>query len=406
MKNSIKLWGISTCYFGLFLGALFIPFPFRFIPFQLSLGQFVFGDFLAWVLDRNGVLAAPEITSDSIALYALLFLLLLLAAGSSLLLLWSKKWQTYQPGIFNFIRTFLTYYLAMQLMKYGCDKLFKAQFYLPEPNLLYTPLGQISKDLLFWSTMGLSYSYNIFMGLLEVLPAFLLLFPRTRLIGLLIALPVLTNIVAINFGFDISVKVYSIFLWAIAFFLWSPFFKSFYDFLILQKPSQIKQSPSISIQTTWLKTALKIFAISLLLLESLFPYVRTGQFNTDQSPRPYLHGAYEVIEVSLEDQKLAVETVGIQKIFVHRNGYLIFQNQQNQMQDFKLDIDLLNQQFHLSDYQQNQSVLHYQYLEEEGILFVQYFQNDQAYWLKTRSLDWRSLPALQNDFHWTIEDIE
>ncbi len=407
MKNKFKIWGIHTCYFGFFLGALFIPFPFRFIPFPVSLGQLFFGDLLVGILERSGRLAvAPEITSDSASLYLLILLLFVFAAGIGFLLLWSKKWLTYQPRVFNFIRLFLTYYLAMQLLKYGCDKIFKAQFYLPEPNILYTPFGAISKDLLFWSTMGTSRSYNIFMGALEVIPALLLLFARTRLVGLLFALPVLTNIVAINLGFDISVKAYSLFLWATTLFLLSPYLSRLYHFLVLQQASQLSPAKSISFQSPWLKNALKIFAISILLLEGFFPYLNTRQWNDDQSARPYLHGAYEVIDVSLEDQNYPLATLGIKKLFIHRKGYLIFQNQNDQLQDFKLDIDLLNQQFYLTDYQQKQSVLAYHYQAEEEILYVQYFYNDQAYWLKTRPLAWRSLPALQNDFHWMIEGVQ
>ena len=102
--------------------------------------------------------------------------------------------------------------LAFFLLRYGFDKLFKHQFYLPEPNTLYTPVGLLSKDILFWTSMGTSHSYNVFMGLIEIIPAFLLFFKRTRMLGGLISFAVLLNVLMINIGFDITVKILSSFL--------------------------------------------------------------------------------------------------------------------------------------------------------------------------------------------------
>src|SRR5205085_9499653 len=104
------------------------------------------------------------------------------------------------------------YYLCLQLLKYGVDKIFKNQFYLPEPNTLFTPAGMLDKDILYWSTMGTSYGYNIFLGSLEIAAALFILIKRTRLIGLLLSLGILINVTEVNFGFDISVKLFSLFL--------------------------------------------------------------------------------------------------------------------------------------------------------------------------------------------------
>ena len=76
----------------------------------------------------------------------------------------------------------ISYYLSLQLMIYACAKIFKVQFYLPEPNTLFTPMGNISKDLLFWSTMGSSYSYTVFSGFIELVPAFFFIIQTYKII--------------------------------------------------------------------------------------------------------------------------------------------------------------------------------------------------------------------------------
>ena len=59
---------------------------------------------------------------------------------------------------------------------------------------------------------GFSKGYNLFLGLGEFIAGTLLLHRKTRLIGTLIALSIITNIVAINFFYDIPVKLFSSFI--------------------------------------------------------------------------------------------------------------------------------------------------------------------------------------------------
>lgn len=112
---------------------------------------------------------------------------------------------------------FLSYVLAFFLFKYGCDKLFKIQFYYPEPNILFTPFGKLDLDILYWSTIGKSHGYNIFLGIIEIIPGFLLLHSKTRKLGALIAFMVLIHVLMINIFYHIEVKILSSFLVLISF---------------------------------------------------------------------------------------------------------------------------------------------------------------------------------------------
>jgi len=406
--NNIRSFWKTQFYCFLFLCVLFIPFPFYLFSFQQEITSFLFGPAITFLLQTGWGIDTVnnKISSDSQNLYALVLLLFILATIISLILTNLKNWQVYRDRIFQIIRLVFTYYLALQLLKYGFHKLFKAQFYLPEPNTLYTPLGQVSKDLMFWSTMGTSYGYNVFMGLLEIIPAILLLFRKTRLLGLLIAFPVLLHVVAINFGFDISVKVYSIFLCGLAFILLFPYFKKLFGFIVLGKTDFIESPEILMLRKPAIRLGLKTFMIALIFIEALMPYFMTMQFNDDNSPRPYLHGAYEVQNVFLNKEKVDPSVLAIKRIFVHRNGYLIFQNTEDQMQDFKLKTDTIKKELILQDYQGEETKLQFNYFEKDSLLELQFFRNGKEYWLYAKALDWQNLPALQKDFHWTIEGVE
>ena len=60
--------------------------------------------------------------------------------------------------------------------------------------------------------MGYSPAYNVFAGGAEALGGLLLLFRRTTTLGAVVAIGVLTNIVMLNFCYDVPVKLFSIHL--------------------------------------------------------------------------------------------------------------------------------------------------------------------------------------------------
>ena len=396
-SKSVSCWFLGFCVFV-------IPFPFYVFSFQKEIANTFFIKPSSWLVENifGWNITNPEITSDAATMYGLVFFLFILAVFTAMIFSFFPNFKKQQSKVFQIFRLLFFYYLSMQLLKYGLDKIFKAQFYLPEPNILYTPLGAISKDLLFWSSMGTSRSYNIFMGILEVAPALFLLFKKTRPLGLLIAIPVLINVVAINFSFDISVKIYSVFLLLLSCFLFAPYLKSVYQFFILQKETTLFNPSSFLNENVFLRTSLKVFVIGLIFLEALFPYFATQNFNDDKVERPFLHGAYEVLEIIPRDSLIS-ELPNIKRIFVHRSGYLIFQNKKEEMQDFKLEIDQVSRKFELTNYQMQAVKLNYQYFPSTEILELQFFQNKKEYLLRTKVLDWKKLPALQNDFHWQID---
>jgi hypothetical protein len=292
----------------------------------------------------------------------------------------------------GFSRTVTCYFLALCLFKYGFDKVFKTQFYLPEPNILYTPMGQVSRDLLFWSTMGSSYAYNLFSGAVELVLAVLLLWRRTRAAGLLMAAGVLLNILSINFSFDISVKLFSILLLGMVLFLLAPQAKQLAGFLFLQKQAVLNaEGPGVKSRS---QKILKSAAFLFLFTETLYPYLQSGNFNDDHAPRPYLHGAYEIT---------ANDSLPLKRFFIHRSGYIIFQDNRDEMQDLKLDIDSAHHQFILTDYNLDSRTCAYRYDERHATLELWLTDDTGTHHLIARVVSPKNMPLLQNEFHWTVD---
>jgi hypothetical protein len=403
MKRTVLKTAAS--FFGL-LGIIFIPFPFNITKLQLPFTDLIFGKLISLI--STSVFFQPlsktEVYSDTVSMYILVLLLFIIAVLIGLILQQIKKWIIYREKICRIIYQLCIYYLALQLLKYGADKIFKNQFYLPEPNTLFTPAGMLDKDILYWSTMGTSYGYNIFLGSLEIAAAVFILIKRARLIGLLLSLGILINVVAVNFGFDISVKLFSLFLLFLNLYLLLPFRGKLYQLFLLKNNAALPpKDTSTVLRKTFVTSFLQWLAIGLIALEVFYPFMRSGNFNGDNAKRPYLHGAYEVTNFTSDNELLPPALSPVKRFFVHRDSYIIFQDQQDGMKDYKLAYDKGNFKLVLTDYRMQQTILLFNYKETNGDLTLQYFDHGKELFLLGKTIDWRALPALQKNFHWTVD---
>ncbi len=95
-------------------------------------------------------------------------------------------------------------YVFIFLNVYGFAKLFGGQFYttarLPE-DIALTPIAQVPNFELAWTFMGRSFGYILFIGLAEILGAWLLLSNRTKLIGVAILIPIMVNVIVFDIFF-------------------------------------------------------------------------------------------------------------------------------------------------------------------------------------------------------------
>lgn len=388
------------------LGIVFIPFTFQFFAFQFEITEFVFGGVVDFLADSIGIQTnLTGFTSDSKRAYLLIAVLLICSVAISMFLHQFQFSEKKRIKLLFYIRIIATYYLACILLKYGFDKLFKCQFYLPEPNILHSRLGNLDKDILFWSTIGSSYSYSVFMGLMEIIPGLFLFFRKSRNIGLLLAIGVFVNVVAVNFSFDISVKLYSLFLLVITVYLFSPILNPLWNLLVNKQIHSLSDYKvhHFVFQRKSINQVLKIACIVFVLLESLYPYLKIGNFNDDKFPRPILHGVYELRNSLIGNDSLSKQESVIQRVFVHRDGYLIFQDQNEEMYDYKLTVNESKKQFVLTDYDAQKQVFDYSYSNSTELLKLNLHSSENREIYTLKKVDWRKMPLLQKQFHWTVD---
>jgi len=396
----------------------FVPLFVITLPFRLSVipttGKWLSPFFEAWAKwtgDYLFQLSYPYVSaiiSDSTGMYLHVFNLavvsLLLAVGWTVI----QKSQPHFAQWKYWLHSFAAYYLALLLLRYGFDKVFKHQFYLPEPNTLFTSLGQLSPDILYWSTIGSSWSYSVFAGVIELIPGVLLLFQRTRQLGAMIALMVMANVVMINFAFDVSVKVLSLFLLGLCLMIAWPGMEKIFRLLVRQQQVDGQQwrLTFASRKRALLYAVSKSFVIGLIAVEVLFVFVQAGNYNDDVAARPFLHGAYQVEVQHLADSTSWISEEAnkkMKRIFIHRAGYFIVQQADDTFIDYPLQYDYANEQLILHPNGKPVIRCNYAYSEEDSLLHLRGALGSGMGEVQARKLNLDKLPLRAQEFHWTMD---
>ena len=377
----------TFCLIWLNLVFLILPIQFAFFPsigrwlteFLLPVNQFFFPD----------VTTEFILSSDSIFGYASLILMLILSLVISTIIEFTLKSKAEK---FQFwLRKGLIFWIALFLLKYGLDKVFLHQFYTPEPNTLFTPLGQLDKDIAFWSVMGTSRSYNYFMGLIEIIPALLILFKRTRFLGLFISTGVLANVFVINLSFDITVKILSGVLFFTSLYLLSEYKSNLAKLVGMDLPEKNNIRTSLP-KYQWVKTGF----ILLIFVESFSPYVdlTTNAFMTKRELAH--HGSYEI--TGFEGNSRLFDLKDIHRIHIHNSGYLITENNRQEMTSLPIHVRITDSLIRLN-----------QYLIEvdskPNLTTFSWKEGPNQITINSEKIDLKSLPLLQDEFHFSVESI-
>lgn len=371
---------------GIFFLLFVLFFPLDFLgAFQKKMSLFLWGDLTAWITKNlfETHHARIDFSSDSISMFVLTIILLFISVLAAVVIK-----EKYHKRILYLSKEIIVLYLAVVLMKYGFDKVFKAQFYLPEPNILYSRFGNLDKDILFWSTMGTSRFHSQFSGALELLSAFLILFLKTRTLGLLISTGILINIVFINLGFDISVKLFSLILLCMAVYALKDEWIPLYRFLILKQEIKLEENLQTDTKFRPVWVFFKTAFVGLSLVVMLFPYISSGNLNDDKAERPLLHGAFKNLDKSSD----------IQYVFFHRNSYLILMDKNEKMVDFHYVLGPSNNLV-LEDYSGKKNSVDFNYQKEDSLLTISLGK----YKIQAKELNWRKMNALKPLFHTAIE---
>lgn len=140
-------------------------------------------------------------------LLAIAFLLLL--TGLLLPYLWhirEKRGSINGDRLKAWLEHALVYALTLDLSMFGWQKIEGLQMIVPL-GLLDTPFSEFSGYNLVWAFFRYSYPFTVSIAILQIIAGLLLLFSKTRLCGLMLALPMLVFVTALDFFYHMPIGV-------------------------------------------------------------------------------------------------------------------------------------------------------------------------------------------------------
>lgn len=372
----LKKWGVIAS-----LGfILLVPFPFFLFGFWSDFTRGIFDPICQAIF--NGLNPRGEyfgIDSDSAGMW--IQFLLIISVSAIIAMVWKVKGNAIFELVLKWHRTIIAYFLGFMLLKYGVDKLLLNQFYFPEPNTLYTRVGAMDKSLLYWTSMGTSKSYSIFMGCVEIIPGIMLLFRRTRALAGLISVLIFANVFMVNIGFNIDVKLLSLVLLIFSIYVAFPFIILIKT--VIKTPNEFTRIPFSSrlIKNYSIYSGLKIGIVFIFLLECFSPFLlRSSNTDLDELKGTYLvefYGSYFEQEPKY--------------VHFHSKGYLIVEYHNDFMEDFSLKINETNMEL-----ERHEELLNFNYFQSADNLVLISADSTAEVFIKGRRMKNERLP-LAND---------
>lgn len=282
-----------------------LPFPLEFIPSVFPAYNAVWNFVVPAVASQTfGVEAdvTPNGSGDTTYNYVQIYCFFVLALAVTLIWSFLDRRRLEYARLDQWLRVYLRFALAAVMITYGAIKVIKGQF--PDPSLdrLLQPYGQSSPMGLLWTFMGASAPYTIFAGLAELIPGLLLTMRRTALLGALMSIAVMTNVVLLNFCYDVPVKLFSSHLLLMAIFLVLPHAGRLSNLLLLNRPVEpVIEKPLF--QRIWARRTATGLATVLVLAYtsySLYGSYQGSKEYGDLAPKPPLYGIWNVEELLVD----------------------------------------------------------------------------------------------------------
>jgi hypothetical protein len=268
---------------------------------------------------------------DSAFGYVQLFCFLVISVVAALIWTLLDRKRRNDARLYEWLRVYIRFVLAVTMIEYGAWKVFPSQFMAPAADRLMQPLGDSTRMQLLWTFMGSSVAYTFFAGLSELIGGLLLTLRRTTLLGALICIGALSNVVMLNFSYDVTVKQLSVHLLLMAVFLAASGLRRLANLLVLNRPAEPEEVRPL-FRRKWLaRTAAAVAAVFILVETCALLYgsyrdlVDYGSEAASKSP---LYGMWNVEELMVDGKvrpPLFTDEKRWRRMFFTTPGRLIIQ---------------------------------------------------------------------------------
>lgn len=325
--------------------------------------------------------------------------------------IWSitgRKTSNYNKLLY-WLTVVIRYYVAITMVLYGSIKIIKLQFPAPGPGRLIQPLGSMSPMGLAWTYMGYSTGFNIFTGMAELTCGLLLFFRKTTTLGAVLGLVVAGNIMAVNYCFDVPVKLLSTFLVLMSLFLLARDFRRLINFFVLNRETLPSNLSPHRFKSRWKNITLitvKYLIVSYVVIGYMISAVQAGAQYGDNAKKPPLYGLYNVESFIKNNDtlpSLTTDTTRWSKLVIG-NRYSQVKYMNDTLRNYNFVLDTGKHKITVSTFSDtlHKFVLNYT-LQKPGVILLKGAWKKDSVQIRLRKVDLNDFLLLKRGFHWVNE---
>lgn len=341
--------------------------------------------------------------------YVILFTILCVSVTGTII--WSlldRNRKNYSK-LFYWLTVAVRFYVGLMLFNYGMYKVIKMQFPSPGIGRLMQPYGNSSPMGLAWTFLGFSKGYNLFMGLAEV-AAILLLFRRTVTFGAIITLMTTANVMAVNYFYDVPVKIVSTALVVMTAFLLIPNLKRLLKFFFTGEAVSLPAMSAPHVKRKWLRVtgyAFKYVVIAYVVVVGTIEIAVSAKEYGDAAPKTPLYGAYFVKSFVVNNDTvppLMTDSTYWRHLIIQWDEYAQIKFLNDTTRGYSMKIDTVAHTLYLKQRLDtlNKSYLTYQLVDEKNMLLKGTIKNDSVAILLKRKTD-KDFRLTSRHFRWINE---
>lgn len=339
----------------------------------------------------------------------ILFMFVVSAIGTAIWSITGRNTRNYNK-LFYWLTVVVRYYVGISMVGYGFFKVIKLQFPGPSFGRLLEPVGNMSPMGLAWTYLGQSTGFNYFTGLAEISVGLLLFFRKTSGLGAIVGLVVAGNIMAINYCYDVPVKLLSTALVVMCLFLMTRDTTRLMNFFFFNRDAKPSNLTPHRFKAKWKNITLTVFKCLLigytLILDFTQALSSEKQYG-DKAPKPPLYGLYNV-ETFIKNRDtlkpLTTDTVRWNKLMISYEASAQIKLMNDSMKYYSFKPDVKKQTIVASTYADTVNKYHLTYtLEKPDIMILKGTWKKDSIYVKMRKVDPKSFRLINRGFHWVNE---
>jgi hypothetical protein len=279
------------------------------------------------------------------------------------------------------------------MIGYGFSKAFPLQMPAPFLTRLLEPYGHFSPMGVLWYSIGASFPYERFTGIVEVLGGSLLFVPRTQLAGALVLIGATFQVFMLNMTYDVPVKLFSFHLFVMSAVLLAPYAKSIGDRVF-----------DIGARSRWAAIAQTVAGLYLVGMIGYGGW-QGWQTRGPNAPKPPLYGIWTIEKMTIdgvERAPLITDDERWRRVIVQNAVSIAFWRMDDTVLQYGAKVDTAAKTIALTSGTAAAGTLTYNQAAADRLVFDGTAGRHVVH-LDTRLVDHTRFLLLSRGFHWVQE---